>query len=256
MDWIAKVIGYIVLALLAIGFYGAWKEKQPSSGATEAARPAASPAAKPLASIAAEDGSGLTICNQSVEPNFVALGILEGQSWVTHGWYRLDEQQCKTLARGIRGQTYYVHAKGVRGSVWGEKYSLCVRPGDAFTITGFDECEPRGFKTAQFTRIQVNADQGSFTYNLTGGKLSKIDSLDVGERVYVQGFLSDELATIVRIEKANDSVKVVRPADGTAKWVSVDDILTREEAEMNELGRAAAGAALIWCLFSPESCKQ
>jgi len=249
MDSIAKVIGYFVLALVAIGFISAWKEKRDADEGGPA---------RPAVGSVSDDGSGLIICNRSAEPNSVALGSMEGGSWVTRGWFQLDKQQCKTLARGVSGKTYYVYAEGVRGSVWPERgtHKLCVHPKEAFTITGVQECEPRGFKTAQFRQIQVGADTNSFTYSMTGGKLSKIESLDVGERVYVQGFLSDELVTIVRIEKSNGTVKVERAVDGTSKWVSVDEVLTREEAQMNDVGRAAVGATIVFCLFSPESCQK
>ena len=250
MDWIAKAIGYVVLALVAVGFINAWKEKRDSDESSLSTQTAATPIRKDTSD------SQLRICNQSVEPNSVAIAAMEGGAWVTRGWFPLEKQECKTLARDINGKIYYVYAEGIRGSVWRGTYRLCVRPKEAFTITGLGECEPRGLKTVQFDKIEVETDKSLFTYNLTGGKLSKIDSLDVGERVYVQGFLSDELTTIVRIEKSNNTVKVERGADGTSKWVSVDEVLTREEAQANDVGRAAVGATLIFCLFSPETCKK
>lgn len=199
--------------------------------------------------------SGLKICNKSKESNSVAFGQIEDGSWVTRGWYNLDRGECRTFATDISGKTYYFYAEGVRGAVWKGNYNLCIKSQKAFNIKGFKNCEARSYKTVGFEQIEVADGKSSYTQNLTGGKLSKIDSLDIGDGVYVQGFLSDELATVVRIDKSDNTVKVRRAEDGTTAWVNVSRIITREEAAVNDVGRAAVGAAVIWCLFSPESCQ-
>lgn len=245
MDGIVKFFGYVFLALIALGLYSQWKEKGPLEDGAASTQ-----------EVVEEEGAGFVICNHSNEPNSVAFGQKEGEAWVTRGWYNLEQGACKALAKDIGGKTYYFYAEGTRGSVWAGKYNLCIQAREAFAITGYENCESRNYKTAGFNQVQVERGARSFTQNLTGGKLSKIDSLDVGDRVYVQGFVEDELATIVRIEKSNETVKVQRSGDGTTKWVKVSQIITREEAQMNDVGRAAVGATLIFCLFSPESCKQ
>lgn len=243
MGEIAKFVGYIFLGLTALGIYAEWREEKEGH---------ATPVPE---AVATDDGLGLTICNKSNESNGVAFGQKEGESWVTRGWYNLDQNECKIFATNISGNTYYFYAEGIRGSVWGGNYKLCIKPKEAFVINGFESCEAYNYKTVGFEQIKVENSQSTLIHNLAGGKLSKIDSLDIGDGVYVQDFLSDELAIIVRIDKSTNTVKVRRNEDGTTKWVNVSQIITREEAQMNDVGRAVFGATVIWCLFSPESCK-
>lgn len=89
----------------------------------------------------------------------------------------------------------------------------------------------------------------------SGRSVPHTSHLDVGDGVYVQGFFSDELVTIVRIEPSNGTVKVRRRTDGTTKWVYANNILTREQSTANDIGRTVIGAAIVYCIFAPEACK-
>ena len=209
-----------------------------------------------LARQKAIENQGLHFCNESNESLSLVLGQIEDTQWVTRGWYNVDVGACKRVATNITGKNYYYMADGNRGSKWAGEYTMCIKEKDAFHIKGFKDCESRGFKSAKFGKIEIDQTTADFKQRFTGGKLSKIDSLDIGENVYVQGLLSDELATIIRIDKKNNSVKVLRAEDRTAKWVSINDVITRQEAQRNDFGRAAVGAAMIVCLFSPESCQK
>lgn len=198
---------------------------------------------------------GLTICNKSREDGGVVLGYQEDDgSWITRGWYNLKQGECTTaIKENTSGRTYYYYAEGVRKGVWSGNYPLCIKPKEAFDITGFNDCEARGYKTVGFHQLKVADGVTSFTQELIGGTLSKIDGLDIGDGVYVQGFFSDELAAVVRIDKENNSVKVRRAEDGTTKWVSIDEVITREEAQMRDVGRASY---IVACLFElVEDCK-
>ena len=104
-------------------------------------------------------------------------------------------------------------------------------------------------------RDKVEAEARASAQRPRAGRPRKIDLLDIGDGVYVQGFVSDELAYIVRIDKYDNTVKVRRASDGTTRWVRVNDIITREESRANDFARTIAGGAILICLFSPESCQ-
>ena len=73
--------------------------------------------------------------------------------------------------------------------------------------------------------------------------------------MYVQGVFSDELATIVRIDKEMNMVKVRRNSDGTTKWVNVNDVISREQSQANDVMRGATGVALFICIINPDACR-
>ena len=202
---------------------------------------------------------GLRICNKSLEDISVAIGFKPGTSgsWQTKGWYNLDVGQCKKpFSTVLPGEDFYMYATGSRGSHWGKGYKLCVRNGDAFTITGTKNCEGRGYRTGSFSHTSVGDSERYLSYSFTGGKQSKIALLDIGDGVYVQGLFSDELVYIKRIDRSNNQVKVQRASDGTTKWVSADSIITREQSQVNNLGRGALLVGAIVCGMSPDSCKK
>ncbi len=201
---------------------------------------------------------GINFCNKSVEDLYFAYGRLEGSAWETIGWYELKVGTCRVLEKGreISGKTFYVHAKGNRGSTWGEKYILCVHPSAAFAIKGNENCSARGYSQAKFFSVNVKNGDNQAEQSFTGGTPSKMASLAVGDGVYVRGFLSDELGYIAGLDAANNRVKVRRAEDGTTIWVDESRVITREESRLNDVGRVVGGAALLYCLFNPDECKK
>ena len=84
---------------------------------------------------------------------------------------------------------------------------------------------------------------------------ANINYLDVGDGVYVQGVFSDELVYIKRIDSGSNMVKVVRPTDGTTSWVNASNIISREQSDRNDVGRAAISTVIFICLLAPEQCQ-
>lgn len=84
---------------------------------------------------------------------------------------------------------------------------------------------------------------------------SGINRLDIGDVVFVQGFFSDEGVQIIRIDQGSGQVKVRRLEDGTTTWVHHSKLISREQKNVNNIGRGAAGVAIAICIFSPETCK-
>lgn len=224
----------------------------------DAEKAAAERLAAERAKLAERAKYGITFCNKSVEDLYFSYGRLEGSAWETHGWYELKVGACKVLEQGreISGKTFYVHAKGNRGGVWGDKYHLCVHPSAAFEIKGSENCRSRGYSQVKFFSITVKDGNNQVEQSFTGGTPSKMASLAVGDGVYVQGLLSDELGYIAALDVANNRVKVRRAEDGTTIWVDESRVITREESRSNDVGRVVGGAALLYCLFNPDECKK
>ncbi|MEO1594398.1 MAG: PDZ domain-containing protein [Pseudomonadota bacterium] len=84
---------------------------------------------------------------------------------------------------------------------------------------------------------------------------ANIQDLDVGDGMYLQGVLSDELVYVVRIDRSRNRVKVRRSQDGTTKWVNPSQLIDREASVTNDVGRVAVGVGLFVCLANPDACK-
>ena len=86
---------------------------------------------------------------------------------------------------------------------------------------------------------------------------ANIRDLDVGDGVYLQGVLSDELVYIVRIDYQRNRVKIRRSEDGTVKWVRPSDLISREDSIGNDIGRAAIAIGVFACIANPDAdaCK-
>jgi uncharacterized membrane protein len=199
---------------------------------------------------------GLEICNGGPEDASMAVGVQDKESWETHGWFPLNAGACTKLLKGVAigGSKFYIRAEGVRGSIWGDKFNLCINPREKFQAIGFQDCEKRGLQTATFLEIDVPAGMNQYRKELTGGKPPKIDGLAIGDGVFVSGFLEDEAAMIVDIDKNQGKVKVRRAGDGTTTWVDQSKIITREESQVNNVGRVGGAMLVLYCLANPKDC--
>ena len=83
---------------------------------------------------------------------------------------------------------------------------------------------------------------------------ANVNDLDVGDRVYVQGFFSDDLVTIVRVKYSSGKVKV-KNEDGIVEWVNASKIITKSESDGNDWGRMGVGAVIAVCMLNPDACK-
>ena len=202
------------------------------------------------------DKQGLTLCNKSKENQIsVAIGFYADKSWRTEGWFNIKKGECRNNPINypfLFKNHVYLRAESSNRWVWHGEYSLCIKDPEVFSIRGYENCSARGYEKAKFFKVSIKPGSKHYTYSFTGGK---IDSLDIGESVYVRGWLSDELVTIVRIDKSDNTVKVLRSKDGTAKWISVDQIITREQSQFNDAARITIGAGLLYCLFNPQQCQ-
>jgi uncharacterized membrane protein len=206
------------------------------------------------AAVASETEAGLTLCNNSYENVSAALGMRQKGDWVSHGWLKVNRGQCMNIPFDLPSHVY-LYGLGTRGSTWGNQYTFCTQYPEKFKIVGDTDCKVRGYDETGFFEVRVAEGQGHVTYTFSGGKQGKVESLDIGENVYVQGIFSDELATVMRIDRVNNRVKVRRSTDGTAVWLNSSQILSREQSVTNDLQRGAIGVALVVCILDPSACQ-
>jgi uncharacterized membrane protein len=109
----------------------------------------------------------LRFCNMTPSRIGIALGLTDGQEWITEGWWNLKPNACETLVQGdLASRYYYVHAVDYdRGGEWGGKVFMCTRDRE-FTIRGTENCLSRGFDRAGFFEVDTG-EQKSWTIQLT-----------------------------------------------------------------------------------------
>lgn len=96
----------------------------------------------------------LRICNTTTEKVSSAFAYHDGYAWVSHGWYILQGNECKTVLAGdLKNKNYYIYAHGGT-HLWSGKYAFCVSS-DRFTIRGDKNCESRGYRYEQFINVNV-----------------------------------------------------------------------------------------------------
>lgn len=69
---------------------------------------------------------GLHVCNESGERVQVALVRYEGGTWVSQGYWRLQNTKCATLTASLTNSRYYVHAFGDSGRIFAGKHKFCT----------------------------------------------------------------------------------------------------------------------------------
>ena len=100
----------------------------------------------------------LKLCNRLSYVVETAIGVDEGTTTATRGWFRIDPGQCRAVLQGaVDARHLYVHAQAL--SVYGPSplpqaghADLCVASGD-FVIAAARYCRP-GQRPARFTEIK------------------------------------------------------------------------------------------------------
>ena len=84
--------------------------------------------------------------------------------------------------------------------------------------------------------------------------------LDPGDVFYINDFGSNNRRVVVVRKLGAGSVKVRNLHSGESTIVNAGKLLTKAELDAQETGNAIigtiGGAALLYCLFSPEDCKK
>lgn len=81
-----------------------------------------------------------------------------------------------------------------------------------------------------------------------------IGNIDAGDGLYLDSVFSNALVQVIRIDRANNFVKV-RHGNGYTEWVRPSRLLTREQSAAHEVGETVVWGALIVCLMDPTICE-
>jgi uncharacterized membrane protein len=114
----------------------------------------------------------LQLCNRASYVVEAAIGIEDGGSAATRGWFRVDPGQCRVVMQGaVESERFYVHARAL--PVYGASplartghADLCVAEG-AFLVAGARHCTKPGQRLARFTEVKPSESDQGLTANLT-----------------------------------------------------------------------------------------
>lgn len=113
---------------------------------------------------------GLTLCNETMNLIWSAIGRELDDSVRSSGWYEVQVGECTQVVRGSLPSkaVYYLYADAVDdvGAMqsWSGNYPFCTKK-SRFTIEGREDCQKRGGQTKQFLRLD-SGQRSSFTYTL------------------------------------------------------------------------------------------
>lgn len=101
--------------------------------------------------------AGLTMCNETPDPMFVAIGITEAQRVTLAGWIELAPAHCTVAIKKSLSQSYLlVFARNQLGEKWSGTDQFCVADAD-FVVSGSD-CPLSRLPTARFTRLYAGQE--------------------------------------------------------------------------------------------------
>ena len=195
----------------------------------------------------------LNLCNESKENIKVAVSTYKNESWHTFGWVDLVRGECKKVD-AVLSKHIYVYAKGERGSTWSSKGNTFCVDNKFFDLKSDKNCEDRGYQSKNFVEVK-NIEKGENTQSFSGGKTSKIDSLVIGQTMYLEGVFSDDLVQIVDIVKSKKAVKI-KDEYGELKWVNSSELITLLSSQKKDLARGIGAAAIVYCLFNSDDCSE
>jgi uncharacterized membrane protein len=116
-----------------------------------------------LVTLSAPALADFKICNRMSYVVEAAIGIEDGATVATRGWFRIDPGQCRDMVQGtLQFDHLYVHSRTL--SVYGASplpqtshANLCVTPGN-FVIAGARTCRS-GQQLAGFTEVKPSATE-------------------------------------------------------------------------------------------------
>lgn len=90
----------------------------------------------------------------------------EYKSWTSRGWYKINGYSTESLDLGNYKGKVYIHGQftgWITNKYWGNGYSFCVEPTDAFNIRFSDKigCE---FKR-NFSETNISYGKNNYTFN-------------------------------------------------------------------------------------------
>lgn len=116
--------------------------------------------------------AGLNICNDASAPIAVAVARLRPEGWQSKGWWRIETGQCeRTIAARLSANETFAYAMRIEGDtpepmVTGTQ-GFCLAPA-RFLAEGENECEARGYQSAQFRAVPA-PENGASTLRFNDG---------------------------------------------------------------------------------------
>jgi uncharacterized membrane protein len=118
-----------------------------------------------LMDAAQKPGTGFTWCNDSPHAVMAAIGIEDGNTVTTRGWYRVEPGRCLRPETGAQTKRIYSFGEAVDSSgqtlmsggkpiAWGGGTALCTRP-SKFEFYDHLHCTARGFTQTGFAVIET-----------------------------------------------------------------------------------------------------
>lgn len=118
------------------------------------------------------------VCNKAEGRQSVAIAYKTGDTWVSEGWWLIEEGDCKTVVGGdLKNRYYYYRATVNGGGFSGQDYFFCTVT-EAFTIEGKTDCEGRGYRKEEFAEVDTGKTAKSFTLNLVPPKTASATKQD------------------------------------------------------------------------------
>lgn len=123
-----------------------------------------------LCLLAAPAHADLQICNRMSYVVETAIGVDENGATATHGWFRIDPSQCRTVLQGeVPADGLFIHARalavyGASPLPQGGHADLCVAQ-DNFILASARHCVRPGQRLARFTQVKPSdTDKGPTAY--------------------------------------------------------------------------------------------
>ncbi len=172
----------------------------------------------------------LNFCNETDAVVSIAVGYKDGGTWTSEGWWNPGPGDCVTPVGGdLTNRYYYYRVQSDDIDFPTENYSFCTTS-RAFTIVGDENCEARGFTTANFNELDTG-DARDWTVSLTasGGAAQpergssgagRLDSLTPA----LQGFWKDSSddAIGMRVDGMRLTDYFAGIAGGGADWTAAE----------------------------------
>lgn len=105
--------------------------------------------------------AGYSICNDTKEPLWGALGTHEGQAWIARGWWKIAPGGCAhAITQPLKTDMVYLRVeRQKKQTVVGGEAKFCVTEIE-FEISGREKCASRGLREAGFAATKTSGKPG------------------------------------------------------------------------------------------------
>lgn len=96
------------------------------------------------------------MCNKTAHDTKLALGLYDGATWSSRGWWTVPAESCREILPGpLSSRFYYLYATDNGSGSWDGRKSFCVAAADSFVIRGRGDCEAHGYDRKGFFEIDT-----------------------------------------------------------------------------------------------------